>query len=100
MLEIEYNQLPPPTIETSPKHTRICLFTPRAFTEMEKSERIEAVYLHACLRHVTHQRTRIVRATISGGRSLSSKQPHGGGTDSLGSAKPVRYHTDAGRLCS
>lgn len=57
MLEIEYNQLPPPTIETSPKHTRICLFTPRAFTEMEKSERIEAVYLHACLRHVTHQRT-------------------------------------------
>lgn len=57
MFEIEYNQLPPPGIETSDVHTRISLYSSRPFSEMEKAERIEAVYLHSCLRHVTHRRT-------------------------------------------
>jgi ATP-dependent DNA helicase RecG len=53
--EIEYHQLPPPLIEVTERHTRVTLFAPRALTRMDKSDRVRALYQHACLRYVNRQ---------------------------------------------
>lgn len=53
--EIEFHQLPAPLIELPQESTRIVLFGPKRLREMDKDERVRAVYLHACLRYVTRQ---------------------------------------------
>lgn len=55
MFEVEFHQLPAPLIETTESHTRVVLFGPRKSSEMQRDDRIRAVYLHACLRFVTRQ---------------------------------------------
>jgi len=50
--ETEAYQLPAPVWELLDESTRVVLFAPRAFREMDKSSRVHACYLHACLRHV------------------------------------------------
>lgn len=50
--ETESYQLPAPAFETPGDYTRSTLFTPRALAKMDSSDRIRAVYLHACLRYV------------------------------------------------
>jgi ATP-dependent DNA helicase RecG len=55
--EIELHQLPPPLVEVSEAHTRVVLFAPRPLREMDRSERIRAVYQHACLQYVNRQHT-------------------------------------------
>ena len=55
MFEVEFHQLPAPLIETTDQHTRVVLFGPRRLRDMQKDDRIRAVYLHACLRYVTRQ---------------------------------------------
>ena len=55
--EIDYHQLPAPLIETPQSHTRVVLFSPRPLREMDKEDRIRAVYLHACLRYVNPEHT-------------------------------------------
>ncbi len=52
VFETETYQLPAPAFETLGDYTRSTLFTPRPLQKMEPSDRIRAVYLHACLRYV------------------------------------------------
>ncbi|MBF9132624.1 putative DNA binding domain-containing protein [Plantactinospora sp. S1510] len=53
--EIEFHQLPAPLVEVTAEHTRVILFSQRSLREMDRADRVRAVYLHACLRHVTRQ---------------------------------------------
>lgn len=55
--EIDLHQLPAPLIETPQSHTRVVLFSPRPLREMNREDRIRAVYLHACLRYVSREHT-------------------------------------------
>jgi ATP-dependent DNA helicase RecG len=55
--EVEYHQLPPPSVEVSGESTRVSLFAPRPLSEMDRPERVRAVYQHACLCWVSHQHT-------------------------------------------
>jgi ATP-dependent DNA helicase RecG len=55
--EIDFHQLPAPLIETPQSHTRVVLFSPRPLREMDREDRIRAVYLHACLRYVSREHT-------------------------------------------
>jgi ATP-dependent DNA helicase RecG len=52
VFQTEFYQLPAPMFEVTDEHTRSVLFAPRPFNEMEKSDRIRACYLHACLKYV------------------------------------------------
>ena len=55
--EVELNQLPAPKITADANHTKITLYAPRPFGEMSRADRIEAVYLHTALRHVSGEPT-------------------------------------------
>lgn len=50
--QIERFQLPAPLFEVPEGFTRTVLFAYRPLTEMERSDRVRACYLHACLRYV------------------------------------------------
>ena len=50
--EIERFQLPAPIFEAPPGFTRATLFGPKPLAKMDRSERVRACYLHACLKHV------------------------------------------------
>ena len=52
---IEFFQLPAPLFEAPPESTRAVLFAHKSLGTMEKSDRIRACYLHACLRYVTNK---------------------------------------------
>ena len=58
----EIYQLPAPLFETTDQHTRIVLFAHRAFSEMDKTDRTRACYLHSCLRYV--QRDFMTNSTL------------------------------------
>ena len=51
--EIERSQLPAPLFETPPNFTRVVLFAHKALADMDKTERVRACYLHACLKYMT-----------------------------------------------
>ena len=53
--QVELFQLPAPLFEKPPGFTRTVLFANKPLTMMDKSDRIRACYLHACLRYVTRQ---------------------------------------------
>ena len=48
----EVYQLPPPLAEVVEGNTRVVLFAPRSLSNMDRAERVRAMYLHACLRYV------------------------------------------------
>ena len=50
--ETEAAHLPAPLFETVGDNTKIILFGPRTFNEMEKKDRLRACYQHACLKYV------------------------------------------------
>jgi predicted HTH transcriptional regulator len=50
--ETEIFQLPAPRFETTPLHTRAVLFAHKEFEDMTTPERVQACYLHACLRYM------------------------------------------------
>ena len=53
--ETEIFQLPAPLVEAPAGHTRVVLFAPRPLSKMDKTDRVRAVYLHACLRYVSRE---------------------------------------------
>lgn len=55
VFQTEYYQLPAPLPESGKDYTRVILFAPRPFSQMDKEDKIWAVYLHACLRYVNRQ---------------------------------------------
>ena len=54
---IERHVLPAPEFRTMGNFTRVLLFGPRPFAEMNRGERMRAVYLHTCLHHVSNRVT-------------------------------------------
>jgi ATP-dependent DNA helicase RecG len=52
VFQTELYQLPAPLFETPEGNTRVILFAHRALNEMDKTDRVRACYLHACLRYV------------------------------------------------
>ena len=52
---IETLGLPAPVFETPPGFTRASLFAYKPFRDMDRQERLQACYMHACLRHVTQK---------------------------------------------
>ena len=52
---IETRGLPAPVFETPPGFTRASLFAYKPFRDMDRQERLQACYMHACLRHVTQK---------------------------------------------
>ena len=63
MHEIELLQLPAPQIEVFRNSTRITLYGAAPLSEMHPTDRVRAIYLHACLRY-TDQRSAITNATV------------------------------------
>ncbi len=57
VFQTEYYQLPAPLAEATTDHTRVVLFAHRPLKEMDKEDRVRAVYLHASLRYVNRQDT-------------------------------------------
>ncbi|MCY4006993.1 MAG: MloB [Rhodobacteraceae bacterium] len=54
---IEISQLPAPLFETPPGATRSTIFAHKDLKDMNRADRVRAVYLHACLRHVMREKT-------------------------------------------
>ena len=52
VFHVESCQLPAPLFEVVGDATRITLLSPRPLNAMERSDRVRACYLHACLRYV------------------------------------------------
>jgi predicted HTH transcriptional regulator len=55
VFQSEVFQLPAPLAEVVEGSTRVMLFSPRSLGSIDRADRIRAVYLHACLRHVSRQ---------------------------------------------
>lgn len=55
--QVELHQLPAPRITVDADHTKVTVFGPRTFAEMTREERVDAVYLHAQLRHASGEST-------------------------------------------
>lgn len=55
--EIEFHQLPPALVEVLDEQTRVTIFTPKPLKDMDKPERVRAMYQHACLNYVSNQPT-------------------------------------------
>lgn len=70
--EIEFNQLPPALVEVTEAHTRVAIFSPRPFSEMDRNERLRAVYQHACLMYV--DRRHMTNSTVRARFGLSDRQ--------------------------
>jgi len=62
VFQTEFYQLPAPLFEVVGGHTRAVLFAHKPFAEMDKSDRIRACYLHACLQYV--QRKQMTNTTL------------------------------------
>ena len=52
VFQSELHRLPAPLVEVVEDNTRVVLFAPRALSDMCKTERVRAMYFHACLRYV------------------------------------------------
>ena len=52
VFQVELFQLPAPLFEAPSGFTRTVLFAHKALSDMEKTDRVRACYLHACLKHV------------------------------------------------
>ncbi len=50
--QTEFYQLPAPLFEALEEHTRTTLFSHKELKEMDKADRVRAVYLHSCLKYV------------------------------------------------
>lgn len=55
VFQTELYQLPAPAFEVVGDSTRSTLFAPRTLTKMDRTDRVRAVYLHACLRYVERE---------------------------------------------
>lgn len=62
VIQTEIFQLPAPLFDATDEHTRVVLFAHREFKAMDKTDRIRACYLHACLRYV--QRDYMTNTTL------------------------------------
>ncbi|WMW80122.1 ATP-binding protein [Undibacterium cyanobacteriorum] len=52
----ELYQLPAPEFRVTPVHTTIVLFAHKEFSEMSPKERVNACYMHCCLKYVSNEK--------------------------------------------
>lgn len=71
VFQTELYQLPAPAFEVVGESTRSTLFTPRPLMKMDPTDRVRAVYLHACLRYV--ERDFMTNTTLRGRFGLDTK---------------------------
>lgn len=71
VFQTELYQLPAPAFEVTGDSTRTTLFTPRPLMKMDPTDRVRAVYLHACLRYV--ERDFMTNTTVRGRFGLDIK---------------------------
>jgi len=69
--EIELYQLPPPDFRRPPGSTRVFLYAPRTFAELESAERIRACYQHCVLRYVGNEQ--MTNASLRNRLAISDK---------------------------
>lgn len=55
VFQTEFYQLPAPVFEVVSNNTRAILFAHRPFNKMDKNDRVQACYLHACLKYVNRE---------------------------------------------
>ncbi|MDE0621819.1 MAG: transcriptional regulator, partial [Bryobacterales bacterium] len=53
--QTELFQLPAPRVEAGSHYTRVVLFGRRPLSGMDRSDRVRAIYLHACLKYVSQE---------------------------------------------
>ena len=70
MFAIELAHLPPPLFEMPPGATRVTVFARKRFKEMSRSDKIRAVYQHACLHYIMGEKT--TNATLRARFDISS----------------------------
>lgn len=87
--EIELYQLPAPLIRVDADHTSVTLYAHRPLRQMDREERIRAVYLHACLRSVSDER--LTNSSVRARFGLSDK-------DSSVASSYIREAVDAGLI--
>ena len=54
---VELNELPAPRVDATDDYVRVTVFAHRPLSAYSKDDQVRAVYFHACLRHVQHERT-------------------------------------------
>ena len=52
----EYYQLPAPEFRVAPVHTTAVLFAHKEFVDMDAKERVNACYMHCCLKYVSNEK--------------------------------------------
>lgn len=57
VFEIEFNQLPAPLVQVREDNMHVTMFSQRPLTRMDADDRVRAVYLHSCLRYISHDKT-------------------------------------------
>lgn len=87
VFQTEAFQLPAPAFEVVEDNTRAVLFAHRPLTKMDKTDRIRACYLHACLRYVN--RDYMTNTTL---RERFGIEPHNSATAS----RLIKEALDAG----
>jgi len=85
----ELFQLPAPLAETTDAHTCVTLLSPRPLTQMDAPERVNAVYWHAVLRHVSSS-----YVTNTSVRERFRIEPQ----NSAQASRLIREAVDAGRI--
>lgn len=53
IFQCEYFQLPPPEFIAGDNFTRVILYSPKRFKEMDRKDKIRACYQHCCLKYVS-----------------------------------------------
>ena len=53
---MEEYQLPAPEFIVQERHTKVVLYAPMLFNDMEKRDRIRACYQHCCLRYLANEK--------------------------------------------
>ena len=69
--ESEVYQLPAPLAEVVNDNIRVLLFAQRPLSKMDRTDRVRAVYLHACLRHVN--REYVTNASVRGRSGIAGR---------------------------
>lgn len=96
--EIEFHQLPAPLIYVSEGHTTVTLFSHRSPAEMNRDDRVRAVYLHSCLRFVSGENT--TNTSVRERFGLSDKEASTATSyirEALDAELIVQYDPNAGR---
>lgn len=87
--QTEFYQLRAPVAEVAGESTRVTLLSPRPLTEMDKSERINAMYWHAVLKYVN--REPVTNTTVRQRFGIEEQ-------NSASASRLIREAVEAGRI--